>query len=615
MSRATPSQPLFSTAFKLVAGALTVLGTVATIFTTARQEGMIGPLSVLSSPVAFIRISPATDTAWSLGDTLHYAVSASDTNGIALTAPVLTWTVANTSIADVRTDGSVIAKGAGETSLIVSGGRTVARSTIVVRPRTVVLKPAADTVELPEGSSTSLIAVPYDARGAIIRGVLARWNSTDTNVVDVDSLGLATAHAPGLATASASLDGAGTRMVVRVTPVLGALTVHSGTGQHARASTELPAAVVIRSLSRQRQPLPGILLRAVPEAGSVEVDTATTGPDGTARFRWTLGERPGPQRMVVHAQGIDSVAIIGAEADPVAANVRFFLMDSVGTAPAGGALPSPITVRLTDSLGQVLPNVPVRWIGMDGSRIVANSARTDSLGQVTANWTLGPKVGPNRGRIIAGPGETPALPLSTRSMAGVPARITILRGNDQRGVVGQTLGARVTFRVTDAGGNPTPGVTLNVDQSDGTVTNPTVKTGSDGTASLRWAFGATAGPQRTVVSVQEAPSVKATVNSTARPAPASKVEIVSPSISIVSSNSIRVVSAVTDSLGNPISGVVVQYSVTAGSLSTRRVTTDAQGRATSTWTLARRQGDQVITVHAAGVRVDATKTVKRPTTR
>jgi len=60
---------------------------------------------------------------------------------------------------------------------------------------------------------------------------------------------------------------------------------------------------------------------------------------------------------------------------------------------------------------------------------------------------------------------------------------------------------------------------------------------------------------------------------------------------------------------------VVQYSVTAGSLSTRRMTTDAQGHATSTWTLAKRQGDQVISVHAAGVPVDATKTVKRPAPR
>jgi len=319
--------------------------------------------------------------------------------------------------------------------------------------------------------------------------------------------------------------------------------------------------------------------------------------------------------MVVHADGIDSVAIIGAEADPVAANVRFIVVDSVGSAPAGAALPSPITVRLTDTLGQVLPNVPVRWIGMDGSRILASAPRTDSLGQVSGSWTLGPKVGMNRGRIIAGPGETPALPISTRSLAGAPTRITILRGNDQRGVVGQPLPSRVTFRVTDASGNPTPGVTLNVDKSDGTVTTPTVKTGSDGTASLRWRFGATAGVQQTVVSVQEGSTVKVTVNSTARPAPAAKVEIISPSISIVSSNSIRVVSAVTDSLGNPISGVVVQYSVTAGSLSTRRVTTDARGRASATWTLAKRQGDQVIRVHATGVPVDATKMVKRPTSR
>jgi hypothetical protein len=247
MSPATPRHSLFSKAFKITVGAISGAAALASVLTFARQEGMIGPLATLGSNVAFVRLLPATDTAWSLGDTLHFAVTASDTNGIYLSAPALTWTVANTSVADVRPDGSVIAKEAGETSLIVSGGKAVAHSMIVVRPKAVLLKPAADTIDLPEGSATSLIAVPFDARGGVIRNVLAHWTSADSSIVAVDSFGLATARTPGLAMASASLDGAGTRLVVRVTPVLGGLAVPSGSGQHARASTELPSAIVIRS--------------------------------------------------------------------------------------------------------------------------------------------------------------------------------------------------------------------------------------------------------------------------------------------------------------------------------------------------------------------------------
>jgi len=609
MSPAPAREPLFSTAFKITAGAISGAAALASVLTFARQEGMIGPLATLANPVAFIRLSPSADTAWSLGDTLHFAVTATDTNGVALTAPVLTWTVANTSVAEARPDGSVIAMGAGETSLIVSAGKTVARSWISVRPRTVVLRPAVDTVDLPEGSSTSLIAVPFDAHGAVIRNIIARWTSADTTIVDVDSMGLATGRTPGLTRATARRDAAETHLVVRVTPVLGSLAVPSGGGQHARAGTELPAAVVVRTLSRQGQPIGGILLRAVAEDGAVASDTATTGSDGNARFRWTLGDRPGPQRLVVHADLIDSVASVTAESDPTPDNVRFIVIDSIGAAPAGAALPSPITIRLTDTLGQVLPQVPVRWIGMDGSRIVADGPRTDSLGQVTARWTLGPKVGVNRGRVVAGPGESPALPITTRSLAGAPASITVLSGDKQRVQVLRVVTLRV--RLADRSGNLIQGTTLTVEPTAGTVTTIPA-TGANGEVRFRWSLGPTAGEQRLTLRAGDATT---RVTATALPAPASKVEVVAPSISIVSSNSIRVTSVVSDSLGNPVQGVVVQFSINAGSLGTRRATTDAQGRASATWTLAKRQGDQTMTVHATGVRVDATKTVRRPNSR
>jgi hypothetical protein len=389
-------------------------------------------------------------------------------------------------------------------------------------------------------------------------------------------------------------------------PVLGDLAAVGGMGQHARAGTELPAKVVVRSLSRQRQPIGGILIRAVAEAGRFEHDTATTDREGNARFTWILGDRPGPQGATFHADGIDSTALVGAEADPSPDNVRFTFVDSIGTAPAGGTLPDLLVLRLTDTLGEVLPDVPVRWIGQDGSRLIASAGRTDSLGQVSATWTLGPKVGVNRARVVAGPGESPAFPFSTRSLAGAPAAITLLAGDRQRLPVMRTVTVRA--RLADRSGNLIQGTTLQVEPSAGSVTTIPA-TGVNGEVRFRWTLGPTAGEQHLIL---RAGGASARVSATALPAPASKVEIVSPGISIVSSNSIRVVSAVTDSLGNPVSGVVVQFSVDAGSLNTRRATTDAQGRASATWTLARRQGDQKITVHATGVRVDATKVVRRP---
>src|ERR1043165_1866756 len=108
-----PRPAYFSTAFKIVVSTLTVVGTLATILTFARQEGMIGPLAIVGADVAHLRITPTADTAWALGDTMHFAVIATDTNGIALPSPAIAWGVSNIEVATVAPDGSVIATRSG----------------------------------------------------------------------------------------------------------------------------------------------------------------------------------------------------------------------------------------------------------------------------------------------------------------------------------------------------------------------------------------------------------------------------------------------------------------------------------------------------------------------
>ena len=600
----------FSLAFKITAGFLSVLAALATIIPAARQSGMLGPLALLASNVAHIRLTPSADTAWAIGDTLQFAALASDTNGAVLPAPVLTWTVTNTEVAESHPDGSVIATGTGETTILVTSGTATAQARVVVHPRAVALKPSADTVFLPEGSVTSLIAMPYDVRGRLIRGALARWRSFDSTVVAVDSLGLATAMHPGVATTEARLDGVATRMPVRVTPVLGSLASGTGHDQHARASTQLPMAVGVRTLSRQGQSISDIMVHAVVDGGTLESDTARSGDDGVARFRWTLGERPGPQHLTASADEIDSTLVVAAEADPVERNTRFVLLDSILTGPAGAALTRPVVVRLTDTLGQVLADVPVRWLAQDGSRLVAGAARTDSLGLATATWTLGPRVGVNRGRVIAGPGNAPAFAITTRSLAGVPVAIAVLSGDHQRLAVMRPIPIRV--KVTDAQGNAASGITLQSTLTAGAVVLTDPVTRADGTARLEWILGPTAGAQTLEL---RAGAAKTRLTATALPAPASQVEIVAPTISIVAAANVRVIAVVTDSLGNPIVGNVVQPRVATGSVTPLRATTDARGRATFSWTLAKRSGEQTITIRAAGVRTNATKTVRRPASR
>ncbi|MEP6745608.1 MAG: hypothetical protein ABJB33_08940, partial [Gemmatimonadota bacterium] len=146
MPKPPQRRALFSLAFKITAGAISGLAALVSILTFARQEGVIGPLAAVGTNVARIRLTPSSDTAWALGDTLSFAALATDTNGLVLSAPALTWSITNTKVAEARSDGSAIATGAGETTILVTAGTASARARVVVHPRAVELKPSADTI-------------------------------------------------------------------------------------------------------------------------------------------------------------------------------------------------------------------------------------------------------------------------------------------------------------------------------------------------------------------------------------------------------------------------------------------------------------------------------------
>ena len=78
----------------------------------------------------------------------------------------------------------------------------------------------------------------------------------------------------------------------------------------------------------------------------------------------------------------------------------------------------------------------------------------------------------------------------------------MLDGNNQTGLVGQTLAEPLVVLVIDANGDPVGNVTVNWSaQGGGTVSAASVTTGADGRASVQRTLGATAGQQTTTASV------------------------------------------------------------------------------------------------------------------
>ena len=119
----------------------------------------------------------------------------------------------------------------------------------------------------------------------------------------------------------------------------------------------------------------------------------STDADGRVRAGWTLGAMPGRQRLYVSVDHVDSALVVVAEAEPVAGNTKAAQIGDAPTAVAGGALPDQIGLRLTDSTGRALSDIPLAWVALDGGSVNSAASRTVSLGEARARWTLGTTAG------------------------------------------------------------------------------------------------------------------------------------------------------------------------------------------------------------------------------
>src|SRR3954469_17342872 len=82
---------------------------------------------------AWVRLKPVIDTAGAIGDTLHFAATVADKNGSVLVGASPVWTTGDSAVATVGSDGAVIARGPGATSVNAVVGDIVANARVVVK--------------------------------------------------------------------------------------------------------------------------------------------------------------------------------------------------------------------------------------------------------------------------------------------------------------------------------------------------------------------------------------------------------------------------------------------------------------------------------------------------
>ena len=188
---------------------------------------------------------------------------------------------------------------------------------------------------------------------------------------------------------------------------------------------------------------------------------------------------------------------------------------------------------------------------------------------------------------------------------GGPVAMTMVGGDGQTGTVGELLSQPLVVKVV-TGDQPAPGrkvafVVSSDDPAAGTITPDTATTDTQGNATAQWKLG-TAPGAHVVVARLVGDSTATQVAEFRATANAGAPDTLSPASvqaqpgqrrqPVATAPVVRVV----DRYGNPVPNISVAWQVTSGGGEVSPTTpTDADGKATVTWTLGSRIGVQKLT--------------------
>lgn len=603
---------------KWVTALVTTLAAVAALLVNAQNLGLgawLGSHGMGFADYAASRIvlAPRVDSLTSIDDTLILAATVTDRRGATLVGGNIQWQSEDSGVVTVDSSGMVVARGPGVTRVTASIRQLTAASRVLVRQHVDRVMIGGDSlIRLPERQQVPLAAAAVDARGHRVVGKTVAWSSSDTAVALVDGTGTLTARAPGRATLTAAVDAYLARAAVEVFLAPASAVLEAGDSQRLPAGHRLAQAVTVRVLSSGGRPVPNtaVTYRAQDPDGSAEPAQAVTDGTGRARAAWTLSPRPGRQWLSVSVDGLDTVLTVGAEADPVPRNTK---VEQAGPPLSGRVstkLNDPVVIRVADSAGAAVVDVPVAWSLLDDGTVEPLGDRTDSLGEAHARWTLGHKAGVQRVRAQVGnPRTMPPFVISATAAAGAPGSLRVVAGNNQRAPAGKAVPKDIVLAATDQFGNPVSGLVVRAKPSDGSVSDSVLSTDSTGAARLGWTLGRRAGPQQlelraagvdSAVVVMARASVLGPANLAFQNAPAAAPP----------GRPVAMTVLVTDAYGNPVPDAPVSYTVASGTISPARVMTDDAGRAATRWTPSAAPVEQVLTAVVRGTTVRATHSVR-----
>jgi hypothetical protein len=270
-----------------------------------------------------------------------------------------------------------------------------------------------------------------------------------------------------------------------------------------------------------------------------------------------------------------------------------------GSAGKPVSQPPAVMVRAADDTP--VPGVSVAFAVSGGGAISPTAVVVTNAGGVAAlaSWTLGSQPGASQTVTASSPGLAGG-PLTFTANALSASKIAKVSGDNQSAVIGRPLPEPVIVRVTDPNDAPVPNATVTfAPAGGGTVAPVTATTDASGLASGAWTLGTGLGPQTlgaSLVGPQGSPTVTFTATATGA---TNIVQLGGDGQEAAAGSAlplpVRV--RVTGAGEQPVMGVTVTFQpgADAGSASPPTATTDANGEASTRWTMPTSIGPKVLT--------------------
>jgi Leishmanolysin/Bacterial Ig-like domain (group 1) len=287
------------------------------------------------------------------------------------------------------------------------------------------------------------------------------------------------------------------------------------------------------------------------------------------------------------------------EASNVAISPSSIALDAIGATQTVAAI-------VVDQHGQPMPEVAITW-SSDAAGVTVTPTGTGAASLTTApQGAIVTAVAPGSAKISASAGGiTGSLVVN---VVQIPSAMQKAGGDLQAGTVGSTLANQLSVTILDRLGVGVAGraVTFAVTQGGGTLSSTTVTSGGDGSATTSWTLGTSANVSQEVTASITGSTATAKFTATASAgAPSSATVAAGDNQTAAPAAAVGVAPAVrvTDSFGNPLSGLTVTFAVTGGggSITGATQTTNASGLATiGSWTLGGAPGTNTLSATVGG---------------